>query len=80
MKATFGEIVFASVLSAMAAALAAVLGFVGRIFLCGWLLSGEMTEWGLVAGPGLALLMAVGAFVLVFRKIIHYGEPTSNSS
>jgi ABC-type multidrug transport system permease subunit len=77
MKSTLGEILFATVLAGVAAALAAVLGFVGGIFLCGRLLSGEMTEWALIVGPALALLMAVGTFVLLFWKIIRYGAPDS---
>ena len=80
MKTTIGENIFASVLSAVAAAFTGIVGFVGGIFLCGWLLNGEMTEWGLVVGPGLALAMAAVTSVIVFRKIIHYGEGTSSQS
>jgi hypothetical protein len=80
MKATIGENVFATVLSAIAAVIAALVGFVGGIFLCGWLLSGEMTQWGLIVAPALALVMAVAAFVIVFRKIITYGDSPSGPS
>jgi ABC-type multidrug transport system permease subunit len=80
MKTTIGENVFAIVLSGVAAAIAALVGFVGGIFLCEWLFTGEMTEWALIVAPALALVMAVAAFVIVFRKIITYGDPTSSSS
>ena len=80
MKATIGENVFATLLAGVAAAIAAVVGFVGGIFLCGWLFTGEATESALIVGPALALVMAVAAFVIVFRKIITYGDPPSGPS
>jgi drug/metabolite transporter (DMT)-like permease len=61
-------------MAGVAAVFAAVLGFVGAIFLCGELLSGEMTEWGLILAPTTALIFGIGVFVLVFRKIEKYGE------
>ena len=78
IKSTFGEYIFASVLSAVAAVFAATAGFVTGILFCEWRFSGEMTEWALVLAPSIALAMAVVAFLIVFRKIIKYGEPTSN--
>jgi hypothetical protein len=80
MKTAIGENVFATLLAGVAAAIAAVVGFVGGIFLCGWLLRGEMTQWGLIVAPALALVMAVTAFVIVFRKIITYGDSPSGPS
>jgi len=77
MKTTSGENVFATVLSGVLAALAGIVGFVGGIFLCQTLLSGEMAEWALVLAPAMALVMAVATFVIVFRKIITYGDPPS---
>lgn len=74
MKRTIGEIIFAIVLSAVAAALAAVAGFVGATFLCAKLLSGEAGEAALVLAPVTALVLAVIAFSICFRKIITYGE------
>ena len=71
---TIGEIVFAIVLSAMAAALAAIAGFVGAVFLCAKLFSGETREAALILGPATALVLAVVAFSICFRKIITYGD------
>ena len=73
-KSTIGEIVFASVLSCVVAALAAIVGFVGGIFLCGLLFSGEARESALHVGPTLALLSGSAVFVICFRKIITYGD------
>jgi low affinity Fe/Cu permease len=80
MKTTIGENIFATVLASIAAFLAGVVGFVGGIFLCGTLLSGEMTQWALLVAPAAALTVAVAAFVFVFGKIINYGEQDSNRS
>ncbi len=74
MKSTAGESIIAFVISVVAAALAAIVGFVGAIFLCGKLLSGEMTEWALILAPATALTFAAAAFVFAFRKISRYGE------
>ena len=71
---TIGEIIFAIVLSAVAAAIAAVAGFVGAAFLCAKLLSGEASEASLVLAPATAVLLAMVAFYICFRKIITYGE------
>jgi uncharacterized membrane protein len=80
MKTTFGENIFATVLSGIAAALAGIVGFVGGIFICDWLFAGEMTEWALIIAPATALVMAVISFVIVYRKIITYGNPSSRTS
>jgi hypothetical protein len=69
-----GEIVFAFVLSAVAASLAAVIGFVVAALLCVKLLSGEGREAGLVLAPATALVFAVVTFSICFRKVITYGE------
>jgi hypothetical protein len=71
---TIGEIIFAIVLSTVVAAIAAVAGFVAMAFLCARLFSGEAGEAALVLGPAAALIPAVVAFSLCFRKIIAYGE------
>jgi hypothetical protein len=71
---TIGEIIFAIVLSAVAAAIAAAAGFVGAAFLCAKLLSGEAGEAALILDPATALVLAVVAFFICFRKIITYGE------
>ena len=73
-RPTIGEIVFASVLSTVAASIAAVVGFVGAAFLCAKLLSGEAGEAALVFDPAAALVLAVVAFSICFRKLITYGE------
>jgi hypothetical protein len=46
-----GGFLFATVLATFAALVAAAVGFVGGIFLCGLLFSGEATESGLVVAP-----------------------------
>ena len=71
---TTGEIVFAIALSAVAAGLAAVAGFVGASFFCAELLSGEAGEAALVLDPATAVILAVVAFFICYRKIITYGE------
>jgi uncharacterized membrane protein len=71
---TIGEIIFAIVLSGVAAAIAAVAGFVGAAFLCAKLLIGEAGEAALVLDPATALVLAVVAFSVCFRKIITYGD------
>jgi hypothetical protein len=73
---TIGELFFAIVLASIAAVLAGISGFVLGIFLCGRFLSGEATESALVVGPTAALLFGSAAFALVFRWIVHYGDPT----
>jgi hypothetical protein len=74
MKSTAGESFIAFVMSGVAAVLAAIVGFVGGIFLCQRLLSGEMTEWALILAPATALVFGVVVFVFAFRKISTYGE------
>lgn len=74
MKSTVGESFIAFVMSGVAALLAAVVGFVGAIFLCEKLFSGEMTEWALILAPATALVFAATVFVFAFRKISTYGE------
>jgi hypothetical protein len=71
---TIGEFVFAIVLSVIAAAIAAVAGFVGAAFLCAKLLSGESGEAALILDPAAALILAVIAFSICLRKIITYGD------
>jgi hypothetical protein len=71
---TKGEIFFAIALSAVAATLAAVAGFVVASFLCAEILSGEAGEWGLVLDPATAVLLGAVVFSICYRKIITYGE------
>ena len=71
---TIGEIVFAIVLSVVAAGLAAIAGFVGASFLCAELLRGETGEAVLVLAPATALVLAAVAFYACFRKFITHGE------
>jgi ABC-type nickel/cobalt efflux system permease component RcnA len=71
---TIGEIIFAIVLSAVAAAIAAAAGFVGAALLCAKLLSGEAGEASLVLAPATAVVLAMVAFYICFRKIITYGD------
>jgi hypothetical protein len=72
-----GELMFAICIASICALLAAVVGFVGAIFLCGRLFSGEMTEWALILAPLAALLFGAAAFDITFRWIVHYGDPPS---
>ena len=75
VRSTSGEIAVAILMSCAAAAVAAIVGFVGAIFLCAKLLSGESSESALILAPATALVLAVVVFVFSFRKITHYGEP-----
>jgi len=77
VQPTGGELMFAICVAAICALLAASIGFVGAIFLCGRLLSGEMTEWALSLAPLTALAFGTIVFVLVFRWTIRYGDPPS---
>jgi len=77
MKSTFGEILFASVLASVAAALAGVAGLIGGILLHGWLYGRGMWVASFYAAFGMMLLVPLGVFVLVFWKIIRYGSPDS---
>jgi hypothetical protein len=70
MKFTPGEILFATLWSAFAALLAGVIGFVGGIFLCSRLFTGEGTESALIVGPFLGLLLGVIAFISTFRMVL----------
>jgi hypothetical protein len=75
MKSTIGENAVAITIAGATAAIAAIAGFVGGVFLCGLLFKGEATESGLVVAPALALVLGVAAFVFTFSKIASYGEP-----
>ena len=77
-SAGIGALLIPILLASVAAVLMAVAGFVFGIFLCGRLLTGELTEWGLIVGPASALLFGVTTFVVVFRGFIHYGDPPSS--
>jgi len=77
MKSTFGEILFASVLSSATAAVAAVAGFVGGMLLHGWLYGRGMRVASFYVGYGMMLLMPVSVFILVFWKTLHFGAPDS---
>ncbi len=74
MKSTVGENIFAILMSGIAAAFAAVMGFVSAIILCSTFLRGEVTEWDLILAPVTAVVFSVSAFVFAFRKISTYGE------
>ena len=74
MKSTAGEILVAVLMSGVAAVFAAVVGFVGAIFLCSKLFSGEARESALILAPATALVLAFAVFVFAFRKISTYGE------
>ncbi len=78
MKSTVGESIVAALISGVAAVIAAIVGFVGEIFICQTLLRGEMTEWALVLAPATALVLAVSVFVIALRKIGTYGEHPGN--
>jgi hypothetical protein len=74
IKSSLGENLVACLIAGVAAVLAVVVGIVGAIFLCGRLLSGEMTEWDLILAPVTGLIFGIAAFVFVFRKIVTYGD------
>jgi len=72
---TAGEIFFATLLGLVAATLLAIAAFVGAIFVCGLIFTGEASYSSLFWGPVAALTVGVGTFALVFRGILHYGNP-----
>jgi hypothetical protein len=77
MKSTFGEILFAASLSAVAAAFAAVVSVIGGVFVHGWMYGRGTWVASFYAAFGMMLLMPLGVFIFVFRKVIHYGDPDS---
>jgi hypothetical protein len=70
MKSTVGEITVALFMSGVAAVLAAIVGFVGAIFLCQALLHGEATESSLVLAPAAAIVFGVIVFLVALRKVM----------
>jgi hypothetical protein len=64
-------------MAAICALIAAAVGFFAGIFLCQRFLTGELTEWALIAGPLTALIFGATVFILVLRWTIRYGEPQS---
>jgi hypothetical protein len=70
MKSTVGEITVALFMSGVAAVLAAIVGFVGAIFLCQALLHGEATESPLVLAPAAAIVFGVIVFLVALRKVM----------
>jgi hypothetical protein len=69
---TIGELMFAILLAFVCALLAAIVGFVGAIFLCQRLLVGEKTEWAFILAPVGAILFGVPGFLGVFRGLLHF--------
>jgi hypothetical protein len=74
-----GELVVPLLLASVPAAIAGIVGFVGGIFLCQRFLRGESTEWGLIAGPLLAVILGGVGFVIAFRWFFRYGSPPSDN-
>ncbi len=77
-KYTLGEVLFATLLGLVAATLTAIAAFVGAIFICARLFTGEASYSSLLFGPVAALITGVVAFILTFRWILHYGNPPAS--
>lgn len=75
---TLGELFFATVSGLVAAALTALAAFVGMIFACAYIFTGEASYSSLVLGPLAALIAGVVAFFAAFRWILRYGDPPAN--
>lgn len=76
LRPTLGESLVSTLIAAVCALIAAAIGFVGGVFLCGWLFTGEMAEWALIVAPVAALVFGVLTFVLVFRSFSRFGNPS----
>ena len=76
--ATNGETVVAILLSLCAGLLAAVFGFMTAVVACNLVLSGEMGEWGLIAGPAAGLILGTATFAICFRWFRHYGDSSKS--
>lgn len=71
---TVGEIAFAAIIGLVVAALTAIAVFVGVIFLCARLFTGEASYSGLLYGPLAAIMTATAAFAVVFLRVLRYGN------
>ena len=78
MKSTVGESLVAVLMSAIVALLAAVAGFFLGVF-CSGLLPDRDGESALFLAPFCSLVLAITAFVAVFRKISTYGEDSDEA-
>lgn len=75
MKNMPGDFVVAAIAGLIAAALAAVAGFLAGMFASDMFLTGEASAWGgLTIGVPVALAFAVLAFAFTFRWVINYGD------
>lgn len=63
------DFLFPLTIAFLMALIAAALGFVAGIALCSWLLSGEMSEWGLLVAPILAVVFGLAALLYTFRRL-----------
>jgi len=75
---TLGEFLIAASIGLVAAAFAAVAAFVGVIFVCARLFTGEASYSSLGLAPVSSLAAGVVVFALVFRAILHYGDPPAS--
>jgi hypothetical protein len=77
---TVGDLMIAILLASACTLPAAIVGFVATNYICDLVFSDEMSVWwgGFILGPLAALLTAAATFLLVFRKILHYGEHPAN--
>lgn len=75
MKNTPGDFVVAIIAGLIAAALAAVAGFLTGMLASNLILTGEVSDWGgLIIGVPAALVFAVLAFAFTLRWVINYGD------
>jgi hypothetical protein len=63
MKSTTGEIIIAMFIAGVAAVLAVVAGFLGGIWICGVVFSGEATESALIMATATAIVFGIAVFI-----------------
>jgi hypothetical protein len=81
IQSTFGELLFALVMSSIASVFAAVAGVIGVYFVCAVIFGWEQAGWSpLLFGPPTAHVFGLTGFVLVFRWIKNYGNPKTSDS
>jgi ABC-type spermidine/putrescine transport system permease subunit II len=75
--ATFGESLVAILLASVASSLSAIAGFVAAIAFCELAFTGESTEFALLLAPLTAIVAGVIVFIVVYRWLVRYGNPSA---
>jgi len=77
VRATFGESLVAILVASVASFLSAIAGFVSAIAFCGLAFTGEATEFGLLLAPLTAIVAGIIVFIVVYRWLVRYGDPSA---